>query len=133
MFSGKESDFKRGMELMKRGCSLGSKLSCGVNRPPGQRKIRKPGEKPIGVLQTVEDSQGRGTTGDARQVMKDLVKLDKLLHQNCKLGYADACAELGEPADPDDPVLRKQLGPAELAAKIRKLERQAAAGPAAKK
>jgi TPR repeat protein len=122
VFDGKKSDAKRGEKLLKHACDLGSKAGC--NFLPPQAKLLKPGDKSMGP--------GLFQTDDVGQVMKNLAKLSRLLEQNCKLGYADACAELEEPSDPD-PSKRKILTSAEVAEKIRKLERQAAAGPAPKK
>jgi len=125
MMSGKKGDMKRGEKLMKRACDLGWKAGC-TSQPP-QPKILKPGDKSMGpgMLGAL------GATEDVGQTMKNMAKLGRLLEQNCKLGYADACAELQEPVDPD-PAKRKISTSAEIAAKVRKLERQAAAGPAPK-
>ena len=127
VFSSKAGDSKRGLKMMKRACDLGSKAGCAFQRnfqPPPQPKLMKPGEMPrgSGILQT----------DDVGQVMKNLAKVGKLLKQNCDLGYADACAELRE-NDDADPSQEKSLSPAELTEKIRKLEKQAAAGPARRK
>jgi len=130
IFSGQESDAKRGMKLMKRACGLGSKAGCEF-----QRSFKPP--RPIKVVKDADKSDGQGILGalgateDVNQTMKNMVKLDRLLHQNCKLGYADACAEI-EAAVDEDPANRKISTSAEIAAKIRKLEKQAAAGPAKK-
>ena len=131
VFSGSERDGKRGLKLMKRACDLGSKAGCQFQtsfKPPPQPKIVKSDDNSMGqgILGTL------GATEDVGQTMKNLAKLQRLTEQNCKLGYADACAELEEPAE-ENPAKRKILTAAEVAAKIRKLERQAAAGPAPKK
>jgi hypothetical protein len=114
---------------MKRACSLGSKAGCEFQRSfkPPQPRALKPGDKSTGpgILGVLRETE------DVDQTMKNMVKLDKLLHQNCKLGYADACAELEAPVD-EDPANRKISTSAEIAAKIRTLEKQAAAGPAKK-
>jgi len=125
VFDGKKADAKRGDKLLRRACDLGSKAGC--NWVPPQPKALKPDENSTGqgILGTLR------ATEDVGQTMKNMVKLDKLLHQNCKLGYADACAEI-EAAVDEDPANRKISTSAEIAAKIRKLERQAAAGPAKK-
>jgi TPR repeat protein len=119
IFSGKTSDAKRGLRLMKRACGLGSKGGCEFMRnfrPPPPIKVLRD-EKPTGLGVLPQDDIG--------QIMKDLSRLSDLLERNCKLGYADACAELEDPA-------REDLTATELAQKIRKLEKQAAAGRAKK-
>jgi hypothetical protein len=119
-FKGNKADGRRGEKLLKRACDLGSQAGC--NFLPPQPKLFKPGDRLPGP--------GLLQTDDVRQTMKNLVRLSKLLRQNCNLGYADACAELRDPDDSDDPTKKKLLSPAELATRIRQLERQAAAGPA---
>lgn len=122
--SGKNGDAKRGLKLMKHACELGSTAGCIFenNFKPAQPKVLKPGDKSMGP--------GLLQTDDVGQVMKNLAKLAKLLEQNCKLGYADACAELSGPDGGDPARAEKTLTSAEIAEKIRKLEKQAAAGPA---
>jgi TPR repeat protein len=124
IFDGKKADARRGDKLLRRACDLGSQAGC--KWVPPQPKVMKPGDKSLGpgILGVL-----KGDDVPLDQAMKNLTKLGRLLEQNCKLGYADACAELEEPQDPD-PAKRKVSTSAEIAAKIRRLERQAAAGPA---
>jgi len=121
VFKGNKADGKRGEKLLKRACDLGSKAGCNF-LPPAPPKVIKPGERMPGP--------GLLQTDDVGLAMRNLAKLSKLLRQNCDLGYADACAELRQPDEPDDPTKAKVLSPAELAARIRQLEKQAGAGPA---
>jgi TPR repeat protein len=126
VFDGKKSDGKRGDKLLKHACDLGSEAGC--KWVPPQPKLIKPGDKSMGpgILGVL-----KGDDIPVEQTMKNMAKLGRLLEQNCKLGYADACAELEEPVDPD-PAKRKISTSAEIAEKVRKLEKQAAAGPAKK-
>jgi TPR repeat protein len=118
VFSGKKADARRGEALLKRACDLGSKTGCSFQPPP-----------PVKILKAGDGAAGPGLiqADDVGQTMKNLARLSKLLKQNCDLGYADACADL---RGPDDPADRKVLTGAEVAARIRQLEKQAAAGPA---
>lgn len=116
LFSTKAGDTKRGLKLIKHACDLGSKAGCEFQRnfrPPTIKVVpdnEAQGPGILGVLKTTEDPDF------------EVRVLARLLVRNCKLGYADACAELEEPEAAEK---RKTLTSAEVAAKIRKLEKQA--------